>query len=112
MIKRPTGFENLIPELEKIYRFSMFDVFRYRFNLWQHERRVAYMVKDLSPAVKKTLPKFDERKAFTLALVHDDAETIIGDIQRGHKIFMTKKQLTKLDEGEEKAVATLAKRFP
>lgn len=110
MLQRPAEFESLIPELEKIYRFDMFDVFR--FNVYQHELRVAAIVKDMKPAIVKTLAQADFKKIYTLAFIHDDAETITGDIQFSNKTFMTKSQLKKIDNDEEQAVKALVKKFP
>ncbi|PIT86651.1 MAG: hypothetical protein COU33_01960, partial [Candidatus Magasanikbacteria bacterium CG10_big_fil_rev_8_21_14_0_10_43_6] len=90
------GFEGREENLKKIYRFSMFEKFTHRNHLWTHEQRVAYIIKDLFPSIKITLPKADRKKAFTLALVHDDAEVLTGDVQFGHKIHMTQEQLKKL----------------
>ncbi|MFA6585889.1 MAG: YfbR-like 5'-deoxynucleotidase [Candidatus Paceibacterota bacterium] len=99
--------------LRNITRYSLYDVMWYRTDLWIHSRRVAWIVKEISPLVKKVFgDKFDEKKAYISALVHDDAEMIIGDIQAGNKDTMTEEQIHKLDDLEKEAVKELVKRFP
>lgn len=62
----------------------------YRTNLYTHSYRVAAIVHALNPFAEKVFGKaYDERKAEILALVHDDAEIVFGDVQLGNKSRMT-----------------------
>jgi len=102
------GFEERERELKKIKRFHMFDFMRYRTNVFQHSQRVLWIVEELS----EYAPPMDIEKARTLALVHDDAEMITGDIQRGHKNKMTPEQKEEVYQNELKAVEVLSQRYP
>ncbi len=97
--------------LKAIYRYSMFDVFFYRSNLWMHNNRVLWILEELIPIAKKYLD-FDEEKARVLALVHDDAEILTGDVQAGHKAIMSKKELAQVEKNEKLAVEKLSKMYP
>jgi len=106
------GFpESREKELRTIKRFSMFEVFFYRSSLWHHELRVFFITQELSKLMKD-VPEYDSQKASILALVHDDAEIVTGDIQLGHKQLMNPAQLQKIDENEANAIETLSQRFP
>lgn len=98
--------------LRQIQRFSMFDVFFYRSSLWYHTLRVFLIINELAPLAEKTLPNCDLAKARILALVHDDAEMITGDVQLGHKQAMTKEQLKKVDDEEAGAIEKLGHIYP
>ena len=67
----------------RITRFSLYKVMFYRSNLFNHAWHVAWLVDEIAPFAMKKFPQFDSEKAQMLALVHDDAEIIIGDIQAG-----------------------------
>ena len=47
-----------------------------------------------------------------MALVHDDAEIVMGDIQAGNKGNMTKAQLAEVNKIERGAIDTITARFP
>lgn len=93
-------------------RFSMFEVFFYRSSLWHHELRVALLADELSAFAAKTLPAYDPLKARLIALFHDDAELITGDIQLGHKQLMSPEELRQVDDNEAAAIETISKSFP
>ena len=97
--------------LKKIYRYSNFDVMLYRSNLWEHSWRVFWITEALLPVAAKYL-RINPEKARTLALVHDDAEIITGDIVAGDKAKFDKKQLQKIEDDELKAARALAHRYP
>ncbi len=99
-------------KLKRLYRYSRFALMQYRSSNWMHAHRMLWMIEELAPLLKKHVPKLDINKCRVLALVHDDAEIITGDIQAGHKAQMNQKQLAKLDEDEEVAIYELAKKFP
>lgn len=89
----------------------MYEVFFYRSNLWMHAHRVLWILEEIIPTAKKYFD-FDEEKARVLALVHDDAEMITGDIQAGHKAMMTEEELKKVDQSEENAIEQLVDIYP
>lgn len=98
-------------KLKEIYRFSLFESLRYRSNLWMHTHRVLWLLDELIPIAQKYLD-FDVEKARILALVHDDAEMITGDIQAGVKARMTPEELSKVEQNEKEALELLAERYP
>ncbi len=97
--------------LRAIRRFSMSEVFLYRSTLWCHELRVAALTAELSKLAEGVLPGYDAKKAFALALVHDDAEVVTGDVQAGHKLLMSESELQKVHDDEANAIEVLAKEF-
>jgi len=98
--------------LRAIKRYSMTEVFFYRSSLWHHSLRVAFIVDAISGIATELLPGFDAKKAFVLALVHDDAEIITGDVQLGHKQVMSQEQLAEVERKELEAIDTLSSQFP
>jgi 5'-deoxynucleotidase YfbR-like HD superfamily hydrolase len=98
-------------KLEEIYRYHSFDTFLYRSNLWMHSYRVLWLLEALIPLAQKHFT-FDIEKARILALVHDDAEMVTGDILAGAKARMTPEQLDALQIQEENAVKDLIKIYP
>lgn len=104
----PSREENL----KRIWRYSMFEKMMYRTNVFFHANRVFWIVDRLSPLAKKYFKKFDPLKARIIALIHDDAEIIMGDFQAGHKDKMSKAQLAEIDRKEEAAIKQLARKYP
>jgi len=98
-------------KLKSIYRYNAFDTMFYRANLWTHTHRMLWMLEEILP-IAETYFKIDPEKTRILALVHDDAEIITGDIQAGHKAHMTDKQLGAVDQQELAAIEELSKRYP
>ncbi len=92
--------------------YMMWDMFFYRPLLWHHSLRVAFIIHELAPIVKDTLPNCDIEKACVLALVHDDAEIITGDIPLGHKELMTRAELQVVHSNELAAIDVLSGEFP
>ncbi|MEK7601799.1 MAG: YfbR-like 5'-deoxynucleotidase [Patescibacteria group bacterium] len=101
---RETGLRN-------IKRYRMFEVMYYRPTVWEHTQRVMWIVEALSPHIRDFLD-VNVEKARVMALVHDDAEMITGDIPAGHKARMTPEELKKLDDDEFTAIDTLSARYP
>ncbi len=99
-------------KLRNIKRYSMFDVFYYRSTLWHHSLRVFYFVDEFADVVKNALLELDLNKARILALVHDDAEIITGDVQLGHKQRMTYEQLKEVEKNEMKAIEKISEIYP
>ncbi len=97
--------------LADVWRYSMFETMLYRSNNLMHARRVLWIVEELIPLLAPNLV-LDSEKTRTMALVHDDMEIVIGDIQAGHKAQMNKEQLAQLDATEEAAINELALRYP
>lgn len=97
--------------LKRIQRYSMFEVMFYRSSLWQHSHRVHWIVEELLLLTDGVI-EIDKEKTRVLALVHDDAEMLTGDIQAGHKAKMTPQELAVLDANEEKAAHELAAKYP
>ena len=96
--------------LKAVYRYNMFETMYYRSNLWQHEHRVSWIIELLLPLCEGIA--LDPEKARILALVHDDAETLTGDIQAGHKMKMSSTELANIDSAEEQAAEELSRRYP
>ncbi len=95
-------------KLRSIKRFSIAEVFLYRSSLWQHSLRVYFITRELSKIAGESIPGYDADKAEILALVHDDAEMITGDVQLGHKEAMSDAELNEVHNNEAKAIGFLA----
>ena len=77
-------FSDREKKLSSIIRFDMkrFDPMFYRTNLLIHSKRVYSLVKEIIPHLKSVYgDELDSEKALSLALVHDDAELVTGDVQ-------------------------------
>ena len=99
--------------LRAIQRYSLYPTAFYRSSDFSHSKRVAWLLASLEPTITKVYRReFDMDQALTMALVHDDAELVIGDYQAGNKSKMTKEQLAVLDEEERRAIVQMAARFP
>jgi len=87
------GFNGRDKKLRDIIRFNMerFTPMFYRTNLLLHSQRVYLLVRDIMPVI---LPVYDDElnaeKALTLALIHDDAEIITGDVELYRKEIVKK----------------------
>jgi hypothetical protein len=88
-----TDFTGREEALRNITRWSIQPVMFYRSNLFTHAKRVHGAVCAATPPARTLLPGFDARRAEILACMHDDIEIIIGDIQAGNKLKMSKEQL-------------------
>jgi len=99
-------------QLRRIYRWRNRRPMFYRPHLFSHSKKVAWLVGTVLPSVRTILKNFDEKRAFALALVHDDAEILTGDYQAGDKANMSREQLSVLDKEEREAVQVLAAKFP
>src|SRR3989344_6349847 len=113
LLKELAHFPQREQRLRKITRYSLYSTMWYRTNLWTHSRRVAWITEKLSPTAAAVFgAMFDSHKAYVLAIVHDDAEMIIGDIQSGNKSKMTEQELADIKLLERKAIDILAEEFP
>ncbi len=107
-----TGFENREKDLRNITRYSLYAPMYYRTNVWGHSRRVSWIVHDFAPAVKDHIKDFNPLRAEAMALVHNDAEIFLGDIQSGIKAKMTAEQLANVEDRERKATEKICLVFP
>jgi 5'-deoxynucleotidase YfbR-like HD superfamily hydrolase len=109
-------FQNFVGRdhnLRAVTRYSLYKVMFYRTNLYTHSHRTAALVRAINPTALSVFgAKYDPRKAEIIALVHDDAELVFGDVQAGNKSKMTPEQLAKVHEAEAQAIDAIAKRFP
>ena len=107
------NFPDREKNLRSVTRYSLYHTVWYRTDLWTHSRRVGWIVEQLNPIAEKIFGEnFDSEKAFALGMVHDDAETIFGDIQAGYKANMTKEELEEVGQLERNAIKTLASKSP
>jgi 5'-deoxynucleotidase YfbR-like HD superfamily hydrolase len=93
-------------------RYSLYAPVYYRSSDFLHSKRVAWLVESVEPIITEGLPNFDIARAVATALVHDDAELLVGDIQAGNKGKMSKEELQAIDDAERKAIDALAEKFP
>lgn len=98
-------------KLKNIKRYSYFDVMMYRTDVWMHTQRVLWMLEDIIPVAQKYI-SFDPEKARINALVHDDEEMVIGDIQAILKSLMSDADKKALDIKEKAAIETLIETYP
>jgi 5'-deoxynucleotidase YfbR-like HD superfamily hydrolase len=106
-------FPNREKNLRAVSRYSLYPIMFYRTNLWNHSRRVAWIVEKLLPFAKRAYgTQFDDKKTLALSLVHDDAEMLFGDIQAGNKEKMTPDELFKIKQTELLAIEKLASISP
>lgn len=110
-----SGFAGRDEKLEKIIRYNMerrTPMF-YRTNLLLHSRRVAVLLGDIMDDVTTVYgAEFNSDKALTLALVHDDAEIVTGDVQVYYKDRMSGKELDNVHENELKGIHILCSIWP
>ncbi len=112
-LERLATFEGRDEDLVRIERYSLYPTMFYRTNLLRHSRRVGRMTAEVVSASKEILgATFDGERAIALALVHDDAEIVFGDIQAGNKSKMTEEQLKEVELAEQRAIDEVIKRFP
>lgn len=106
------AFTDRATPLQNIFRFSMIKPFYYASSVWLHEIRVSLLVVELSKIAVGLGIVINAEKARLTALVHDDAEIVMGDIQQGHKQYMTSQQLQEVDAQEATAIKKLAASSP
>jgi 5'-deoxynucleotidase YfbR-like HD superfamily hydrolase len=115
MAFREIDLSSFPPEREKglksIYRYSMFELMYYRSNLWQHSLRLLWLIEAIASTAQKHIV-FDVEKTRIMALVHDDAEIITGDVQAGVRALMSKEELAKVDRKEEEGIEVLSAKYP
>ncbi len=113
LLEELSAFSGREEAMRRLMRWNIQPVVFYRSSLHSHGKRIAYHIAYLAPILRKAFGEnFDMKRSLALALVHDDAEMITGDIQAGNKARMTHDQLNKIEEEEREAIVVLAKRFP
>jgi len=101
--------------LQSIIRFNdpTFSVMFYRTNLLIHSSRVYVILEDLIPELVLAYGLIlNVKKMLLLALVHDDAEIITGDIQLYRKEQMSPAELADIAAAEAIAIEKLVARWP
>lgn len=98
--------------LKKIKRYRVWGTFFYRSSVWNHTLRLAVMVRHVAPIAGSILFPFDKKKALAIALVHDDAEMVTGDVTVEERDCMTASQREELDRQELTAIEVLAREYP
>jgi len=112
------NLEELIPNfpgreesLQQVKRFRRLPMC-YRTNLDDHQRMVYWMTQELLEiTAKKSYVEVNELEALTLAIVHDDAEMITGDLQYGDRLLMSEDEIERHENGERKAIESLVERY-
>jgi len=99
-------------DLRKIYRYSNFEDFYYRSNVYIHCLRLFYIVQWHREVVEKLFPEIDFNKVLVLTLIHDDAEILIWDFQSANRLICSQEDLDNLDLNEKNAIKVLATKFP
>ena len=102
--------EDRIAELEKIGRYSMYDM-RYRWSLRQHIQHLQLMLLATLPYLDDYL--LNEELALAYATIHDDPELYppLGDVQAAYKAVMARHERERLEKLEEEAVVHVIERF-
>ncbi len=99
--------------LRNITRYSLYRVMFYRTNLFTHSKRVAWIAREIGRHAERVFgASFNSERAVITALVHDDHEIIMGDVQRGNKNKMNAEQKAELQKIEERAIETIVKQYP
>jgi len=107
-----TDFKGREEALEKVIRYHPYKPMFYRTNLWMHGHRLMWMIEELFPLIQTVFPNFDKKAAQHMALIHDDLEIVMGDIQLNDKLAMTPEEKNALDQTENNAMDEIARRFP
>ncbi len=106
-------FEGREQGLRKVVRYHIYSPMYYRSNLFTHSKRVLWLLQSVLPLAEEVFGgSFDSTKAQLMAVVHDDPEIVMGDIQAGHKNKMSAQQLAEIARQEHEAVEKMAERYP
>lgn len=84
----------------------------YRSNLLIHSQKVLWFTEIIASNAKEVYQGFDVEKAKIIALVHDDAEMVTGDIMAAEKSAESILQTAKRKQRELEAISVLCKKFP
>lgn len=105
-------FPSRTEDLRRMTRYERYPRMFYRTNLWIHGRRIAASLRASHELIRSVAPDFDMRRGIALALVHDDAELVMGDFQSSNRALMDSEALAALDTKEERAIEVIASRYP
>jgi len=94
-------------KLRAIKRFAPAEVFFYRSTVWYHSLRVYFITRELSQIACNTIQNYDSDKAEILALIHDDAEMVTGDVSLASKDSMSNNELLEVHNNEANAIKAL-----
>lgn len=84
----------------------------YRTNDFIHSQRVLWHLEEAIPDIQRVYGNmFDIGFARTLALVHDDAEILTGDVQLYDKERMGREELQALAQGEKAAIPKMIQKY-
>ncbi len=99
--------------LKKVKRYihEVTDVMFYRSDLFMHGNRVKGHLESMYEKILGVYPNFDIELARTLALVHDDAEIINGDVKLYDKEKMTREELKVLEHNESLSIPKIVEMF-
>ncbi len=96
--------------LKKVKRYGNYPVVLYRSSLYEHCRRMVFLLQYVEHEIKAAGLDFD--RLIVMAFVHDDVEIVIGDIVAGDKAVMSSAQLQEVADAESRAIDVLGERFP
>lgn len=106
------AFPGRTADLLAMKRWERYPLMFYRTDLHVHGRRIACSLIAAMPSVAGVFPQFDIEYAILLALVHDDAELVMGDFQSSNRVLMTNEELSALESKESRAIEVVAARYP
>jgi 5'-deoxynucleotidase YfbR-like HD superfamily hydrolase len=99
--------------LQKVTRYQLYPTMFYRTNLLTHSRRLSWLLRAAKPFFKQAFgDQIDAERAIAIALVHDDHEIILGDVQLANKTRMSPGQKENLYQAEIRAIEKTAAQFP
>ena len=108
------GFNMREEALQNINRYDMgrFTPMFYRTNVFLHSKRVYLLIKDVLPLINPVYKGlFNSQEALTLALIHDDAEIVSGDVLRYHAERWPQEKLAQVRVDEERAIEVLSNKW-
>ncbi len=106
------GFTGRKVGLKNVLRWEDYFPVYYRSDDLMHTQRVYWMVETVGEYAARTLSNFNLDLARVLALVHDDAELVNGDIQRNRKSKMSLEEKEVFEKEEMKAIGILSEKWP
>ncbi len=87
------AFPGRTDALNALMRWERYPLMYYRTDLHVHGKRIVSTLIAAASVIEETIPEFDFDRAILLALVHDDAELVMGDFQSANRVLMTKEEL-------------------
>ena len=105
-----SGFADREQNLKKIGRFNSYQPMYYRPSVFFHSQKLFYLLQEI--LAQPSFKGYDQDRILVMALAHDDAEIVTGEIQAGNKSKMSAGQMKQVNQNEETAIEQLAKEFP